>query len=369
MSEESAKRIIVVLGMHRSGTSAITRALTLLGVELGEDLYPAGFDNPTGFWEDQSVLEINDQLLACQGSGYVRLALAWEQFENEEEVSRLKSKATQLVSKKMIECKGIWGFKDPRTCRLLSFWAEIFQSLECKVSYVIALRNPVSVVVSLGERNNIPAERAYLLWLQHMLPAVLQTNDSDRVIVDYERLLNAPYEQLVRMSSSLNLPLPSRDSPSVREFENVFLQPHLCHSQFSLPELLRDNRAPVCVGSLYQLLALVASDQEVLDAIGVYDVLNKLKADLAAVVPIFNFVNFLEDEKASLLYSVTQREARIEHLNRKIAALNDAALQHDNQIAALNDAALQHDNQIAGLLNSRSWRLTKPLRYLWRRFL
>ena len=57
------QRLIVVLGMHRSGTSAITKSLELLGVGLGSELHPAGFDNPKGFWEDRDCLEINERLL------------------------------------------------------------------------------------------------------------------------------------------------------------------------------------------------------------------------------------------------------------------------------------------------------------------
>ena len=70
-------RVIVVLGMHRSGTSAIARSLELLGVGLGDNLHPAGFDNPKGFWEDRACLEINEELLRYFGSAYDRMDLAW----------------------------------------------------------------------------------------------------------------------------------------------------------------------------------------------------------------------------------------------------------------------------------------------------
>jgi hypothetical protein len=60
---ETKDKLIVVLGMHRSGTSTVTKSLELMGVGLGANLHPAGFDNPKGFWEDRERIEINDKLL------------------------------------------------------------------------------------------------------------------------------------------------------------------------------------------------------------------------------------------------------------------------------------------------------------------
>jgi hypothetical protein len=57
----TCKKIIVVLGMHRSGTSALTRGLSTLGVGLGDTLHPAGSDNPTGFWEDRDIIAFNNK--------------------------------------------------------------------------------------------------------------------------------------------------------------------------------------------------------------------------------------------------------------------------------------------------------------------
>jgi len=60
---QAKSRVIVVLGMHRSGTSAVTKSLELMGVGLGDKLHPAGFDNPKGFWEDRVCIQINGRFL------------------------------------------------------------------------------------------------------------------------------------------------------------------------------------------------------------------------------------------------------------------------------------------------------------------
>ena len=124
--KHSENRLIAVLGMHRSGTSAITRGLELLGVGLGSNLHPAGFDNPKGFWEDRRVIQINEELLALQGSAYDRLGLAQQALPSGAKLSHIKLKAIQLLQTQLTAGEGIWGFKDPRTCRLLPFWLESF---------------------------------------------------------------------------------------------------------------------------------------------------------------------------------------------------------------------------------------------------
>ena len=82
MIDEKIRRVIVVLGMHCGGTSAITRSLQVLGIGLGDNLHPPGADNPTGFWEDRDVIAINEGLLGYLGSEYDQLHLAWSLNSN-----------------------------------------------------------------------------------------------------------------------------------------------------------------------------------------------------------------------------------------------------------------------------------------------
>lgn len=58
------KTCILVLGMHRSGTSAFTRLLNLAGAESPKNLMEAKTDNVRGFWESEAVCGVNDAFLA-----------------------------------------------------------------------------------------------------------------------------------------------------------------------------------------------------------------------------------------------------------------------------------------------------------------
>lgn len=392
------KSLIVVLGMHRSGTSAITRALELLGVGLGVNLHPAGFDNPTGFWEDRECLEINEELLLQCGSAYDRLGLAQDIFRNNPLTDSLKQKAKQLVTRKLEENNGMWGFKDPRTCRLLPFWREVFDSIGCEANYIIALRNPLSVTSSLMARNNIPFEKGYFLWLQHIVPAILDSEGFSRVVVDYDLLMDAPLEQVSRISAALNLPMVEASSPIVRAFVDGFLDKSLRHTKYTLDDLEMDGRAPFDVVSAYRILLSAAHDETSLASPDFRIRFNELNNRLEAYAPAFSYANALEDERTSLYLAVAERDKQIASLNQavaegdrqiaslaqtvaerdnQIASLKQAVTERDNQIASLNQTAGERDGQIAGLhqavsdarrelkqvLASKSWQITKPFRF------
>lgn len=354
MSMLGKKRLVVVLGMHRSGTSAITKSLELLGVGLGNDLHPPGFDNPKGFWEDRDCIEINDTLLAHLGSAYDRLGLAWDEIQADSMVTELKSKAVQLISRKLKENKGLWGFKDPRTCRLLVFWSDVFSTLNCEVSFVIAGRNPASVAASLAARNNMPVEKAYILWLQHVLPILSITKESRSVVVDYDELLANPYPQVVRIASKLGLLLPDRHSVLVKDFENNFLEAGLRHASFTEEQLACDKRAPAMVVATYNLLYRLAKDQEELENLSVQAALDELKVRLREIKPLCDYINHLEDDRVNLWRASAVCDSQVVNLTQAVAAnnkqvveLTQAITAREVQLADFSQAVAMYDKQLA----------------------
>lgn len=341
MNVEKNGRLIVVLGMHRSGTSTITKSLELLGVGLGTDVHPAGSDNPKGFWEDRNCLEINNSLLKHLGSAYDRLSMGWDEIALDPVVSELRSRAISLITQRLNENEGIWGFKDPRTCRLHGFWRDVFLALNCEVSYVIAIRNPASVAASLASRNGIPAEKAYFLWLQHVLPAMRFLTNARSVVVDYDEFLASPYSQLVRISENLDLPLPDQQNSLVRNFENNFIENGLRHTYVTEAELALDERASIIVAETYSLLLRLAKDQEILESPGTQATLVKLNRSLRAASPAFEYINTLEDERLYLRSSLKRATASIPQSSPcafstgQVERLEAASLQPDKMLNEL----------------------------------
>lgn len=252
-------KIIVVLGMHRSGTSAITRGLKVLGAEFGPELMPAqAGDNEKGFWEDLAIYRLNERVLEKLGSSWD----AWSDVSiGEAELALLeeeKKAALELLTLRTENHK-IYAFKDPRTSVLLPFWQAVFGELQnAIVHYLLAIRTPKSVASSLQKRNEFPLLKSYVLWLKynfHVLRDLYQTP----IIVDYDLLMAESEQQLLRLAEGFGIEPSEISKDELDEYVQDFLSDDLRHSQYDLklaPEL---NELPLS-GELYTYLYGFSND-------------------------------------------------------------------------------------------------------------
>ena len=346
-------KLIVVLGMHRGGTSAITRGLEVLGVKLGDNLHPAGFDNPTGFWEDRDVLSINEELLGHLGSAYDRLGLVDWDMQNDPTIKSIRLKAVEFLREKCDE-NALWGFKDPRTARLLSFWQSVFEQVGCDVGYVIATRNPISIIESLRKRNGFEPEKTLYLWLEHLLPAISRTKGSKRVVVDYDQILKNTGAELLRVARALGLPDP--EPSALAAYESEFLQEGLRHTFFKTRDLYRYPRVPAQVITGYDCLVKLAKDNVALDSPEVEQVFDTLSRELVALSPALHFMARQEQQMMTISQAVAERDGQLASLNQAVAERDEqlVSLSHtvtiterDGQLASLNQAVAGRDEQMA----------------------
>jgi len=301
---EKSKMAVIVLGMHRSGTSAVTRGLEVLGVQLGDNLHPSGEDNPKGFWEDKDCLQLNERILSYLGSAYDRLGLVeWDIEHDDPQLAEYAVEAEELVRAKL-HVSQYWGFKDPRTARLLPFWMGVLDRVGCDVGFVIAIRNPLSVMRSLQKRNGFEPEKSFYLWLEHVVPAVARTKGKKRVVVDYDALLDAPEVQLRRIARDLRLPEP--DAAELAVYERDFLEGGLRHTAYSSKDLEQDPAVPPQVRTAYDTLLRVSSDELRLDDLEVEQVFSQLLRELASLLPALNLITRQESrlwEQGAALHS------------------------------------------------------------------
>jgi len=222
------RRLAVVLGMHRSGTSVLTRGLKTLSFVLGDDLMPPTDDNPTGFFEDLRFYRLNKAILK-------RINLQWDSLTRPDPTvltSRpfLKARKNAIaLLNNQLELTPNFALKDPRFCQLLSFWKPVFYEAGVDPCYVISVRHPYEVAQSLLRRNDIPTADGIFLWFNHMLAAVVDTQESKRVFVSYDRLLGAPQAELIRLAEACEMPRPKTDA--VTSFCERFLDPRLRHHE------------------------------------------------------------------------------------------------------------------------------------------
>ena len=134
----STSRAVLLLGMHRSGTSAIARGLGALGVYLGNDFLDAQPENPTGYWEDKGIVALNERLLGALGLTWDDTSPVDRRAFERRRVRAIRRDAIRYLNR-MFTPAPLWGFKDPRTIRVLPFWQRALRDCEVEDSYVIAI--------------------------------------------------------------------------------------------------------------------------------------------------------------------------------------------------------------------------------------
>lgn len=180
---------LFVLGMHRSGTSALTGTLQRLGAELGDNLLPARPDNPKGFWENVDAMEINEALLRSLGTTWSspnRLPSEWLKTQAGLDAY---GRAVALLEANFAG-SSLWGLKDPRICRLAPLWFKAATTTGSQVACIQIVRSPREVMASLQARDELPEGVSALLWLQHVLAAEFHSRGYPRLMVTYDQLLS-----------------------------------------------------------------------------------------------------------------------------------------------------------------------------------
>jgi hypothetical protein len=195
--------------MHRAGTSLTTALLRGMGITLGKDLIPGRDENPLGFFECASLVEAIKKLEDRIGRRPFRPAGLLDFPEGWTEQPYTKETQAVLTERldREIEQAGDrpFGFKDPRTARFLPLWRKIFEDLDLRPRYVLALRDPVAVARSNIDRTKHSPAEAYLLWTWHYVDAVRHTNGRIDCVLEYERWFSEPQAQAEMAVECLNL--------------------------------------------------------------------------------------------------------------------------------------------------------------------
>jgi GT2 family glycosyltransferase/glycosyltransferase involved in cell wall biosynthesis len=256
---------ILVFGMHRSGTSAITRALNLSGASLGGRLVAESVGNETGHWENAFAVETNERLLATLGRGWDD-ARALPDNWTAHQAARQAVLAIRGYAERDLAVP-LFALKDPRLCRLAPIWLEALNGPECRVCALIVLRHPLEIAASLAARDGFSLGRSLLLWLRHMLECEAATRHLPRCFVRYEQLLREGPAALQRIRADLSLDGLDADAAATAQIE-AFLDAGRRHHVAGQDDRLRDL-SPVAAAA-HALLEQAADGADVgaaLDAI------------------------------------------------------------------------------------------------------
>lgn len=219
---------ILVLGMHRSGTSALAGALSALGVHMGETLLPAvKGQNDKGHWENLPIVEIHDRLLGSLRTSWDDprpLPAGWLQRP---EVAGYRDEIIRVLQGDSLKF-ALWGLKDPRLCKLLPLWLEIIEELDAPCAFVHIHRHPAEVARSLERRNGFSEAKSGLLWVEHNLSAEKGTRGRQRIFISYEQLLADPAGTARRIAKLIGGNHVESPDQQIDDFAN-FIAPDLRH--------------------------------------------------------------------------------------------------------------------------------------------
>jgi len=346
-------KMLMVLGMHRSGTSVLAGSCRLLGADLGGRMMAAGQDNVMGFWEHDEIVRLHDELLERLGFAWDDVRALPDKWWTYQMVQPQRAALKALLQRDFSQ-SGLGCVKDPRLCRLLPLWQEVLAELGWEPLYILSGRDPAEIVASLQSRNGFSAEKSALLTLRYLLDAEAGSRGGKRVFVDYAALLQDWSGVLKPAWTRLGLTWPA-DAAAVEAEAARFVHKELRHhAAGSLPggtlgRLAKEVHQAWCKAGSTDPAAVTDAARAELDGIasGYDQVLAGLYTQLRAQR------RTLEDKEREIRHVVEERGVH--------AGL---ALARAQEIDWQRGELRTYDEQQRRIYASISWQITRPLRWL-----
>lgn len=201
MTNPSARKCLVILGMHRSGTSSLAGALQFTGFDLGKDIMPPADENPKGFFENMKIVSLNDKILEELFTFWSDTLFIPEDWWKSDRFKEFAGRIRTILQEEFNSDMPIL-IKDPRLSVLLPLYLEVFEDSGIKPVFLICVRNPIEVANSLSKRNNLSLEKSFLLWMDYHLKAELYSRDLPRIFVSYADFLSDPLKIISNVRES-----------------------------------------------------------------------------------------------------------------------------------------------------------------------
>jgi len=251
---------MLVLGMHRSGTSALAGVIRALGVAAPKTLIGPLDENPRGFFESAPLVHALDELLAAAGSRWDD----WRQLDPQWFRSQAAELHRQKIKALIIEEFGdesLIFVKDPRICRFVSFISSILAELGFDAVAVLPIRNPLEVAYSLKRRDKFALSKSLLLWLRHVLDAEFHSRQMPRSFLLYEEYLNDWRYHVDGAAAEAGIVWPDRSDCSDVKIDQ-FLTRELHRERVSFEEFNVHPEITRWVREAYSILTDIAASGE-----------------------------------------------------------------------------------------------------------
>lgn len=236
------RQAVIVLGMHRSGTSLLTRVVSLVGATLPSQMVAPDPSNPKGFFEPADIVAIHNRLLQSAGTS----STDWRKFPDRwYQSSRRDIFEHELVSAALKEfgSSKLFVVKDPRICRFFPLWRSVLDELGAKPVVLLPFRNPAEVAQSLVVRDGLPLAQSHLLWLRHLLDAEYSSRENRRAFVNYDRVIRDGSAALQNALYTVLQEWPCEIPTAVADIDQ-FIDGRLRHFVYSWPH--NSSNSEIC---------------------------------------------------------------------------------------------------------------------------
>jgi cytochrome c-type biogenesis protein CcmH/NrfG len=333
---QEERPIVVVVGMHRSGTSLCSHILSMLGVDMTDDI-DVQPSNARGQWERLELRDFHDRILELFDRGFYRpnhdlpLPAAWWA---EPRVHVVREDIVAFLRRRL-PARRLFGFKDPRTARLLPLWHQIFDALQLRPRFVLCLRNPAQVARSLAARDGFSPQRGECRWFCYMAEALANLRDCEQLCtIEYEDWFVDPAVNLEKLTAFLGLPA-----------ERAPAELRLAVSQIVDPYLRHDATGPAAVHqplvrSLYEVARNFAQAGPARDSLG------RIAEEFGAFRELYRPVHDELERLSRLAAKLPEYERMAIERGAEITALRnslgecEAALARGEQVSDERDTAL-----------------------------
>src|SRR5271166_3508850 len=329
--------IVLVVGMHRSGTSLCSHILSALGVDMADKIPGPGAtspvpSNPRGHWERWEIVEYHDSILGLFNRDYLgrfhdfALPVAWWA---DTRVVQIRREIVAFLEHRMGE--SYFGFKDPRAVRLMPVWHQIFNELKLAPRIVLCLRNPAQISRSLNAREGLDPEIGEYRWLVHMIDFFRYTSKYEFCTIEYEEWFRNPSVNIEKLQKFLDLSWQQSEADLGLVLSGI-IDPALRHDDSDH----REAGQPL-VRTVYKLTGQVGQDAAARDQIAYI---------------VSQFVSFQQLQRPLLqaFEGVAEIAAKYPEIEQEATALRTAVSERDAVVAAAGARAVVAEGRLAEAL-------------------
>lgn len=241
------KKLVIIVGMHRSGTSLVSQICKCMGTYLGaeNELMIASPANLDGYFENLEVVRINDDVLRF----YNREWYSLETFELDYHSPWIKGVMERIKNciRKLFEESDIVAIKDPRLSLLLPLWDKVLNELEIETSFIWVFRNPLEVMDSLRKRDGYSSRHALMLWCYYNFSILEFLKKKKYLLVNYRDVLESP-QSIEEIGRFLNCMVDE----NLKQKLGCIIKNKYCHSTHSNQEV--QNIGNKLLSGLYKSL-------------------------------------------------------------------------------------------------------------------